>query len=122
MTVTELLESVRRVEVRTNRFVNGLVERGGLRIPKGFRPKAQGCEARATLGNHPARIFNRNAVAAIPLAIMAREIYHNPVGVESNSPSLTQGSCATLGWKTQSRWDCRVRRPCRMMPIVNRHS
>ena len=34
------------------------------RIPTGFRPKAQGCEGRATLGHRPTNIPNRNAVAA----------------------------------------------------------
>ena len=42
-----------------------------LRIPTGFRPKAQGCEARATLGQHPQKIPNRNAVAAIPFCPFA---------------------------------------------------
>ena len=36
------------------------------RIPTGFRPKAQGCEARATLGHRPRNIPNRNAVEAHP--------------------------------------------------------
>ena len=35
-----------------------------LRIPSGFRPKAQGCAARATLGYRPTNVFNRNAVVA----------------------------------------------------------
>ena len=34
------------------------------RIPTGFRPKAQGCEARATLGHRQSIIPNREAVAA----------------------------------------------------------
>src|SRR2546427_7076193 len=34
------------------------------RIPTGFRPKAQGCEARATLGHRQSIIPNRDAVAA----------------------------------------------------------
>ena len=38
-----------------------------LRIPTGFRPKARGCEARATLGHRPTNLPNRNAVAAHPL-------------------------------------------------------
>jgi|SRR6266571_8173071 len=37
------------------------------RILTGFRPKAQGCEPRATLGHRPTNIPNRNAVAALPL-------------------------------------------------------
>ncbi|SRR6266542_3429042 len=36
------------------------------RIPTGFRPRAQGCEARATLGHRPTNIPNRNAVEAHP--------------------------------------------------------
>src|SRR6185436_5777145 len=35
-----------------------------LRIPTGFRPSAQVCEARATLGHRPTNIPNRNAVEA----------------------------------------------------------
>src|SRR2546425_1038399 len=36
----------------------------GPRIPTGFRPKAQGCEERATLGHRPSNLPNRNAVVA----------------------------------------------------------
>jgi len=36
------------------------------RIPTGFRPEAQGCEARATLGHRPTSIPNRKAVEAHP--------------------------------------------------------
>ena len=36
----------------------------GPRIPTGFRPKAHGCEERATLG--PSNLPNRNAVVANP--------------------------------------------------------
>ena len=84
------------------------------RIPTGFRPKAQGCEARATLGQRPQSIFNRNAVAALPFVFAARGACLNPVGVVSHLNSFTQGSSSpfrlgsTLGWRTQSRWDCRI--------------
>jgi len=80
-----------------------LTEAAG-RIPTGFRPKAQGCEARATLGNRESNIINRNAVAANT----TQNLDHNPVGVEIHFVSLTQGSSclATLGWRTQSLWDC----------------
>jgi hypothetical protein len=46
----EILKKIRQIELRTNRIVTGSVERGCVRIPTGFRPKAQGCEERATLG------------------------------------------------------------------------
>jgi hypothetical protein len=42
------------------------------RIPTGFRPKAQGCEERATLGHRWANIINRNAVAAYPFMLCTR--------------------------------------------------
>ena len=41
-----------------------LIEQGA-RIPTGFRPKAQGCEPRATLGNRDDGFLNPNGVAAI---------------------------------------------------------
>ena len=43
------------------------------KIPTGFRLKAQGCAARATLGAHPKTIFNRNAVAATLLSHLKPE-------------------------------------------------
>jgi hypothetical protein len=91
------------------------------RIPTGFRPKAQGCEERATLGHHRAGFPNRNAVAALPFSSAARWICHNPVGVENNLIPFTQGSSCvtTLGWRPQSRWDCRNRT---VSPFVIRHS
>ena len=36
--------------------------------PTGLRPKAQGCEARATLGHRPQNLPNRNAVVTHPFA------------------------------------------------------
>ena len=104
----EILKTIQQIKLRTNRLVNGFASRGCARIPKGFRPKAQGCEARATLGHCPARITNRNAVAALPFASVARGIGHNPVGVDKKLIPFTQGSScvATLGCMIQSRWDC----------------
>ena len=49
--------------------------------PTGLCPKAQGCEARATLGHRPQIISNRKAVAAIPALSTARDICHNLVEV-----------------------------------------
>jgi hypothetical protein len=69
-----------------------------LGIPTGFRPKAQGCAARATLGKRPTNISNRNAVAAI-LFVVARHSPQPPCGWFSFCP-VTQGSLAsssTLG-------------------------
>ena len=64
----EILKKIRQIELRTNRIVTASAARGSARIPTGFRPKAQGCEERATLGHRPARLTNRNAVAAIPFS------------------------------------------------------
>ena len=61
----EILKKLRQIELRTNPFVTDFVERGCVRIPTGFRIKAQGCDAGATLGIRPQWIPNRNAVAAI---------------------------------------------------------
>jgi len=52
-----------------------------LRIPAGFRPKAQGCEERATLGHRPTNIINRNAVAAISFPHRLLTDGHNLVEV-----------------------------------------
>ena len=41
-----------------------------LPIPKGLRLKAQGCEARATLGPALQKSFNRNAVAALRARVL----------------------------------------------------
>ena len=47
----EILKKIRQIELRTNRLVTAAAtERDCARIPTGFRPKAQGCEERATLG------------------------------------------------------------------------
>ena len=103
----EILKKIRQIDLRTNRIVTGLVERGCARIPTGFRPKAQGCDAGATLGRRHAKITNRNAVAAILFSPAARGICHNPVGVDENLIPLSQGSSclATLGGRPESRWD-----------------
>jgi hypothetical protein len=109
----EILKKIRQIEIRTNRIVTeSAVACARVRIPTGFCPKAQGCEARATLGQRPQNVLNRNAVAAIPFSSAAPGICHNPVGVDFNLNSFTQGSSSpvrlgpTLGWRTQSRWDC----------------
>ena len=103
----EILKKIRQIELRTNRIVTATAARGCARIPTGFRPKAQGCEERATLGHRRATFTNRNAVAAIPFSSAARGICHNPVGVGNDLISFTQGSAcvATLGWMPESRWD-----------------
>jgi hypothetical protein len=77
------------------------------RIPTGFRPKAQGCEERATLGNRP-----RNVTTAMRLRPKSHAPYE--IGFATTALRLgkicfttTQGSSflATLGWRTQSLWD-----------------
>ena len=106
----EILKKIRQIELRTNRLVTEAAARGHGRIPTGFRPKAQGCEERATLGHRPQKISNRNAVVAISFSPAARGICHNPVGVDGNLIPFTQGSScvATLGWRPESRWDSRM--------------
>ncbi len=103
----EILKKVRQIELRTNRLVTESAERGCVRIPTGFRPKAQGCEERVTLGQRYADIINRKAVVAIPFSSAAGGICHNPVGVDENLIPFTQGSScvATLGWMIQSLQD-----------------
>ena len=71
----EILKKIRRIELRTNRIVTAVAQRVHPRIPKGFRPKAQGCDAGATLGNvglksQPQRGCVRStSLAATPLAL-----------------------------------------------------
>jgi hypothetical protein len=73
------------------------------RIPTGFRHSVQGCEARATLGQASETDATLKGLCPPPPAKR-----HNPVGVEILWGTLTQGSrsAPTLGWRTQSRWDC----------------
>src|SRR5262245_16586475 len=82
----------------TNRGARGL----NLRIPKGFRRKAQGCEARATLG-----LSCPEGPTPKGLRHRRRMKGQNPVGVVAGCHSFSQGSSrlATLGWVTQSPWD-----------------
>jgi len=105
----EILKKIRQIEIRTNRIVTETLAgaRIYLRIPTGFRPKAQGCEERATLGQRPTNTFNRNAVAAMPFPSATRGICHNPVGVDVDLIPFTQGSScvATLGYMPESLWD-----------------
>lgn len=46
----EILKKIRQIELRTNRIVTAAAACGPARIPTGFRPKAQGCDEGATLG------------------------------------------------------------------------
>ena len=109
----EILKKIRQTELRANHIMTGLGVRGCVRIPTGFRPKAQGCEVgqsgsdRATLGHRPSNASNRNAVAAIPFSSAVCEICHNPVGVDDDFIPFTQGSScvATLGYMPEFRWD-----------------
>src|ERR1035438_5185635 len=73
-------------------------------IPKGLCPPAQGCEARATLG------FSSQS-APTPTGLQhpcpRSTSRHNPVGVEDNFSTFSQGSSplATLGFVPESLWD-----------------
>jgi len=122
----ETLKKIRQTGIRMNRVVTGFAERGCARIPTGFRPKAQGCEERATLGHRPTDITNRNAVAAIPLSSMIRDVCRNPVGVAPDLAWFTQGSSfvATLGWMAQSLWDCsdRLKTELQTVSVTRRRS
>ncbi len=106
----EILKKIRQIELRTNRLVTEFDASGCARIPTGFRPKAQGCEERATLGPRRRMFINRNAVAAIPFSSAAHGICHNPVGVGDDLIPFTQGSAcvATLGYLPESRWDSQM--------------
>ena len=48
-----------------------------MRIPTGFRPPAQGCDAGVTLGSRPANAPNPNGAVANPLLLARR----NSVGI-----------------------------------------
>ena len=61
-------------------------------IPTGFCPKAQGCEARATLGERPPNIPNRNAVAADPFSPLIRERIESRTGASRVRRRITAGS------------------------------
>jgi hypothetical protein len=106
----KIFQKIEPTAPRANRCESRMAERGCARIPMGFRPKAQGCEERATLGHRPASVLNRNAVAAIPFSSAVRRIGHNPVGVGGDLISFTQGSSsvATLGYVPESQWDSRM--------------
>src|SRR5216117_3526224 len=67
------------------------------RIPTRFRPRAQGCEARATLGHRPRNIPNRNAVEAHPFP-PAPDLSHNAVGVDSISQGAPKVGVARQPW------------------------
>ena len=107
MILRETLEIIRQTEIRTNDLVTKKVGFACERIPTRFRPPAQACEERATLGYRRPNISNRNAVAATPVLSVRQNICHNPVGLVENFVPSTQGSScvATLGWRTQSLWD-----------------
>jgi hypothetical protein len=70
----EILKQIRPIELRPNRIATAAAT-GSARIPTGFRPKAQGCEERATLGNmvlksQPQRGCVRPAsLASTPMAL-----------------------------------------------------
>ena len=84
-----------------------------LPIPKGLRPKAQGCEERATLGKRIRKTKPRRGFGFGECALRVERRW-GPVGVVVLRASylLTQGSSflATLGFVAESLWDSRKRR------------
>jgi len=74
-------------------------------IPKGFRLKAQGCEARATLGKKGEKGINPNGVAAAENLSDA-----TPLGLDQAWRRCPRGrrGAPTLGFGTESRWDSRL--------------
>ena len=93
-------------------------------IPTGFRPKAQGCEERATLGNRRARTKPQRGCASIPsFAQIHAPTSHNSSGPKAMDRRLwwrgrgegrrpteirAEVSCHT---GSQPRWGCDVGRP-----------
>jgi|GEM_PF-696961 len=104
----EILKKIRPIELRTNRIVADLAERGCVRIPTGFRPKAQGCEVgrsgsdRAALGHRPTIFTNRNVVAAVLLPPGARGHRHNPVGVGDGLMLFTARAVMKINLKVRA--------------------
>ena len=94
----EILKKLRPIERRPNRIVSVSAACCCVRIPTGFRPKAHGCEARATLDQRPAKFTNRNAVAALPCSSAPRVNCLNPVGVAHNLIPHTQGYMPETLW------------------------
>ena len=85
------------------------MKRIALRTPTAFRPPAQGCEARATLGN--GRHKSTTPTGLWPgLDVVRYGRGQNPVGVHGIVGWLTQGSlrrvaaAATLGCRPERRW------------------
>ena len=98
---------------------NGVLEwRSAAGIPKGFWNKAQGCEARATLGQP-----GQKPTTPTGLRHPHRSRRLNPVGVGIILTVISQGSScprlrfatawhvATLGWRAKSLWDWPKRGP-----------
>ena len=71
-------------------------------IPKGLRPPAQGCEARATLGHPGKTITNPNGVAPFVVASGTQPRWGRMMCGQYSQG----GSClATLGCGPESLWD-----------------
>ena len=70
----EILKKIRQIEVRGYRIVTSSPRRGHLRIPTGFRPTAQGCEERATLGHRRPNVSNRNAIVPVFVSTVPRNL------------------------------------------------
>src|SRR5437899_391393 len=131
--VSRVRQSIQIAKLEVNSFHHPQLGSGTLRIPKGFRPEAQGCSPReiivAECGGCGSTLISRGEGRAtlgwlgqnvspptglwLPVSVPGR----NPVGVDGRLPRPSQGSSclppplrdgaarATLGWRTQSLWD-----------------
>ena len=84
---------------------------GSPRIPKGFRPKAQGCPEilRSYLGSTCNQRFQPQRGCGQGRPWQGNGKGRNRVAVDDFIGTRTQGRLAdspTLGWRTQSLWDC----------------
>ena len=84
-------------------FSKRVTAAGILRIPTGFRHKAQGCEERATLGSN----VQEHSQPATGLRRSRSDAWTQPRWGCGSAPLVTQGSSflATLGWWPQSLRD-----------------
>jgi hypothetical protein len=99
----------------TPHFIRSLPSRyaAGWAIPKGLWPKAQGCEARASLGERRLSHFP-TPTGLWPSCLAPSEGPQPRWGCfprGTGLPRVAPGG-ATLGWRTESLWDS-GRKPCR---------
>ena len=86
--------------------------RGGLvnrrrKIPTGFRPPAQGCEERATLGHRETNFPTATRLWQFRFRLARVTLAPTPLGLCLRMFSQGSSHLATLGFGTESRWDSR---------------